>query len=187
MDLLIILSSADLTKNLEEEYSKRLRKFNILDPKNIEKELRVDNLTVWPKVNLGNIFEYILRRKEFDKEYIGKHKDQKAYSYLDSGFVGEILVCKINEETKIALFYSVQESMSIHNKKEGWVVANPDGLIITAWCFCMTRASRCCNHVSAFLYKVEYANTNNFCSPACTSIPYVRTNQQKNHRTKNDN
>ena len=37
MDLPIILSSAYLTKNLEEEYSKRLREFNILDPKNIEK------------------------------------------------------------------------------------------------------------------------------------------------------
>ena len=33
MDLPIILSSADLTKNLKEEYSKRLREFNILDPK----------------------------------------------------------------------------------------------------------------------------------------------------------
>ena len=57
MDLAIILSSAYLTKNLKEEYSKRLREFNILDPKNIEKELRVDNFTVWPKVNLGSIFE----------------------------------------------------------------------------------------------------------------------------------
>ena len=57
-------------------------------------------MTVWPKVNLGNIFEYILRMKEFDKEYIGKYKDQKAYSYFDSGFVGEILVSKINEGTK---------------------------------------------------------------------------------------
>ena len=59
IDLPIILSSADLTKNLEEEYSKRLREFNIFDPKNIEKELRVDDLTAWPKVNLGkflNIF-----------------------------------------------------------------------------------------------------------------------------------
>ena len=56
IDLPIILSSAGLTKNLEEEYSKRLREF---DPKNIEKELRVDDLTAWPKVNLGkflNIF-----------------------------------------------------------------------------------------------------------------------------------
>ena len=45
-------------------------------------------------------------------------------------------------------------------------------MIITAWCFSMTGASRCCNHVIAVLYKVEYANANNFCSPACTSIPY---------------
>ena len=59
MDLPIILSSANLTKKLEEEYSKRLREFNMIDPKNIEKELRVDDLTAWPKVNLGtflNIF-----------------------------------------------------------------------------------------------------------------------------------
>ena len=117
MDLPIILSSADLTKKLE-EYRKRLREFNILDPKNIEKELQVDDLTVWPKVNLGNIFEYILRMKEFDKEYIGKYKDQKAYSYFDSGYVVEIFVSKINEGTNKALFYSVQGSMSIHNKKE---------------------------------------------------------------------
>ena len=40
--------------------------------------------------------------KEFDKEYIDKYKDQKAYSYFDSGFVREILVSKINEGTKIA-------------------------------------------------------------------------------------
>ena len=172
MDLAMILSSADLTKNLEEEYRKRLREFNILDPRNIEKELRVDDLTVWPKVNLGNIFEYILRMKEFDKEYIGKYKDQKAFSYFDSGFVWQILVSKINEGTKIDLFCSVQGSMSIHNEKEAWVVANPDGMIITAWCFCMTGASRCCNHVIDVLYKVEYANVNNFYSPACTSIPY---------------
>ena len=38
----------------------------------------------------------------------------------------------------------------------------------------MTGASRCYNHVIAVLYKVEYANANNFCSPAFTSIPYGR-------------
>ena len=38
MDLPIIFLSADLTKNLDEEYSKHLREFNILDSKNIEKE-----------------------------------------------------------------------------------------------------------------------------------------------------
>ena len=110
--------SVDVTKDLKAEYSKRLREFNILDQKIFEKELRVDDLTVWPNVNLGNICEYILRMKEFDKEYVGKYKDQKAYSYFDSGFFGEILVSKINEGTKIVLFYNVQGFMSIHNEKE---------------------------------------------------------------------
>ena len=96
MDLPIILPSADLTRNLDEEYSKGLREFNIVDPKNIKKELRVANLTAWPKVNLRHIFEYILRMTEFDKEYIGKYKDHRAYSCFDSDFVGEILVSKIN-------------------------------------------------------------------------------------------
>ena len=33
--------------------------------------------------------------KKFDKEYIGKYKDQKAFSYFDSTFVREILVSKM--------------------------------------------------------------------------------------------
>ena len=36
----------------------------------------------------------------------------------------------------------------------------------------MVGASRCCNSVIVVLCKVEYANTNNFFSPACTSIPW---------------
>ena len=36
----------------------------------------------------------------------------------------------------------------------------------------MTRARRCCNHVIAVLFKVEYVNASNFCSLACTFIPY---------------
>ena len=35
----------------------------------------------------------------------------------------------------------------------------------------MARASRCCNLVIAVLHKVEYANANNFYSPACASTP----------------
>ena len=35
----------------------------------------------------------------------------------------------------------------------------------------MAGASRCCNHVTAVLHKVEYANTREYCSPACTSMP----------------
>ena len=30
-----------------------------------------------------------LSTRDFDTEYVGKYKDQKAYAYFDSGFVGE--------------------------------------------------------------------------------------------------
>ena len=74
MDLPIILSSVDLTKILKEEYSKHLREFNIFDPKNIEKESWLDDLTVWSKVNLEKIFEYILKMKKFVKDHSQKIK-----------------------------------------------------------------------------------------------------------------
>ena len=124
--------------------------------------------------------------KEFDKEYVGKYKDQKAYSYFDSGFFGEILVSKINEGTKIVLFYNVQGFMSIHNEKEVQVVTNPDGMIITAWCSCMAGASRCCNHVIAVLYEVEYANANNLLSCLHIYTMWLEQINEKNHRTEKD-
>ena len=70
--------------------------------------------------------------------------------------------------------------MSIHDDKEPWIVVKPTGKIITAWCSCMTGPSRCCNHIIATLYKVEYANSNNFCSPSCTSMPCGWNQSTKN-------
>ena len=65
-------------------------------------------------------------------------------------------------------------------------MANPDDMIITAWCSCMAGASRCCNHVIAMLYKVEYANANNFALLLVHLCHMVGTNQQKNHRIEKD-
>ena len=83
-----------------------------------------------PPVNLGNIFEYILSMREFNNEYIGKYKDQKAYSYFDSNFVGEILIYKGNDYR--ILFCKVRASMSIHDDKELWIVIKSAVKIVTA-------------------------------------------------------
>ena len=112
----------------------------------------------------------------------------KAYSYFDSSFVGEILESKINESTKIALFCSVQGSMSIHNEKEVWVVANPNGVIIITWCSCMagelvdvaTTSLSCCikyNMPMLIIFALLLVHLNHV----------VGANQQKkNHRTEKD-
>eukprot|EP00795_Rhopilema_esculentum_P009831 gene9831-18406_t len=170
MGLPIVMSSEDQAKLLQQEYKKRLKEMDLSDPKEIKDEDKKDELSLWPTITLGNIFEYILSVRDFNVEYVGKYKDQKAYSYFDSIFVGEILVSKPKDEV-ILLFCKVRASMSIHDEKELWVAAQPGGKILTAWCSCMAGASRCCNHVIAALYKVEYANMNEFLSPSCTSMP----------------
>ena len=170
MGLPIVLTSEEQTKLLKEDYRKRLVEHNLPDPNLISSECKVDDLTSWPPMTLGNIFEYILNVRDFNTEYIGKYKDQKAYSYFDKWICrGKILTYQTNN--CYILYCNVRASMSIHEEKELWVATKPEGKILTAWCSCMAGASRCCNHVIAALYKLEYANTNGYCTPACTSVP----------------
>ena len=101
---------------------------------------------LWPKINLGNIFQYILSTRDFDSDNIGKYEDQKAYSYFDSGFVGEIFIHEPQTTGNVKLVYcDVRASMSIHETKDLWI-AIKDDTIITSWCSCMAGSSSCCNH-----------------------------------------
>ena len=45
------------------------------------------------------LFSYILRVKAVDVDYIGKYKDEKAYSYWMSGFVDTVFVAKNGDFT----------------------------------------------------------------------------------------
>ena len=65
---------------------------NISDPYLVPTESRFNDITKWCASNSGKIFEYILKLKDFDYEYVGKYKDMKAYSYFDGGLVGEIRI-----------------------------------------------------------------------------------------------
>ena len=117
MGLPIVMSSEDQAKLLQQEYVKRLKEMDLSDPKGIKDEDKKDEFSLWPTITLGNIFEYILSVRDFNVEYVVKYKDQKAYSYFDSNFVGEILVSKPKDEV-ILLFCKVRASMSIHDGKE---------------------------------------------------------------------
>ena len=173
MDIPIIQSTEKQAQMLNEEYRKRMKDYNLPDTCKISNSGKIDE-KLWPPVNLGNIFEYILSMRKFINEYIAKYKNQKAYSYFDSNFVGKVLIYKGNDS--LILFCNVRASMSIHDDKKLWIVVKPTGKIITAWCSCMAGASMCCSHIIASLYKVGCANSNSFCSPSCTSIP-CRWNQ----------
>ena len=52
---------------------------------------------------------------------------------------------------------------------------------MTSWCTCIAGTAEACNHVIAFLYKVNYAYNKKYVSPSWTSIP-----QGWNQGTKKD-
>ena len=61
--------------------------------------------------------------------------------------------------------------MSHHEENELWIAVEPPCKILT-WYSCMPGASRCCNLVIAALHKVDFANTQRYCSPACLLMSY---------------
>jgi len=171
----IIQSSEEQQKTLEENYAKKLSNLQLPDPKSIDGDKLSNDVTQWPSITLGNIFAYILKKNEFDADYIGKYKDQKAYSFFDSGFVGEIKSYKISSKKNISFLYcDVRASQAIHENKNLWIItkvaANENTEILSAWCSCMAGAYESCNHIIATLYKLEYASSRGWCNPACTDI-----------------
>ena len=63
-------------------------------------------------------FAYILKVKDCDLECVGRYKDQKAYSYFDSGFVDTIFIYKPSScRNKIFLYSKVQSSLTVSDKK----------------------------------------------------------------------
>ena len=140
----IIESTESQKLKLQAQYDNKLSELEIPDPKLIAKSKRIDDLTKWPYITLGNIFSYILKKRDFDADYIGKYKDQKAFSYFNSGFVGQIYVYELSSKKDIIFAYcDVRASQSIHENKDLWIVfrkkskTNTD--ILTAWCSCMAR------------------------------------------------
>ena len=66
MTLPIVMSSEEQASVLK-DCDNKLEEFRLV------KEEMIDNIMLWPKVNLGNIFQYILSTRDFDSDYIGKY------------------------------------------------------------------------------------------------------------------
>ena len=86
--------------------------------------------------------------KDCDLEYVDKYRDQKAYSYFDSGFVDTIFIYDpASRRNKIFLYSKVQSCLTVSDKKMLWILVQKEPLdIFTRWCSCMTGTSRSCNH-----------------------------------------
>ena len=93
---------------------------------------------------------------------------KKAYSYFKSGFVHEVLTKSI-PGGNILLFTSVTASQRVREPPHKvLVVCKPSGEVLCGYCNCTAGYSKCCNHVIALLYKIEFANQKGYTDPACT-------------------
>ena len=161
LNLPIIESTEEQQNRLKLEYEKRLASLAISDPCLVD-EL-VDDITKWPPVSLGSIFSCILKVRDFDREYVGKYKDQKAYSYFDSGFVDTILVHEPKEQNCkkfVYVYCKVTASQSVNEKKELWVVIDKkSGEECLAWCSCIAgERLRTCSPDAVLFKSVEEAH-----------------------------
>ena len=162
-------SQEEIYANVKQEYSRRLTRNGIkTDPKSLSNEAWADNIQEWSEIDDG--------KKAVDVDYIGKYKDQKAYSYWMSGFVDTVFVSKCPVDSKfIFLKGIVCPSQRLRDDPhQVWVCtegAKHDCRIVTSWCTCTAGTDEVCNHVIALLYKISYACKKRYVSPACTSVP----------------
>lgn len=113
---------------------------------------------LWPLVDLGHIFHYILEKKAFESDYVGQYKVKKAFSYFKSGFVSQVVTATGADKDTIFLKGSVLPSQKVSSAPHVvCALLKKSGEIQTAYCSCTVGLSRCCNHVIALLYKVEFA------------------------------
>ena len=78
----IIESSESQKIKLQAQYHNKLSELQIPDQKLIAKSKWIDDLTKWPYITLGNNFSYILKKRDFDADYISKYNDQKVFSLI---------------------------------------------------------------------------------------------------------
>ena len=94
-------SEEQIYKQIKEEYSRRLTSNGIkTDQNTILHDAWIDDVKQWSEVDDGKLFSYILRTKAVDVEYVGKYKDQKAYSYWMSGFLDTVLFTKCSIDSQ---------------------------------------------------------------------------------------
>lgn len=163
-------------QSIKKEYERRLKGNGIkTDPNAVPDDSWADNVQTWPEIDDGKLFSYILRVKAVDVDYIGKYKDQKAYSYWMSGFVDTVYAAKCpSDRTLTFLKGKVCPSQRLRDDPHKvWVCVKgkEDCRVVTSWCTCIAGTGEVCNHVIALLYKVNYAFKKQYISPACTSVP----------------
>ena len=152
-------SEEEINRALKVEYQNQLKQHGIsTDPKSIPVAAWIDDVSKWPAPDDGKLFSYILKVKAVETDYIVEYKDQKAYSYWMSAFVGAVWICSSPTDKDVVIVKSeVCPSQRIHDEAHKvWVCVKggeKNHSLRASLCTCIAGSCEACNHVIALLYR----------------------------------
>ena len=91
---------------------------------------------------MGHIFDYILKKRDFQRDHIGRYKDEKTYSYFDSRFVDEILPHIIADIAMKIVYRKIRASTTATLRNCGLQFK-----IMEKYWLAGVRANHCCNQL----------------------------------------
>ena len=108
------------------------------DPYAVPDEKWVDDITKWPSIEYGDIYNYLIDLKgRYTKESLKAFKSLEAYNYFVSGHVRTVYLYEPSEQSKYAILMAeVNPSQkSPNDPHKAWViVCKKDGEIMSGHC-----------------------------------------------------
>ena len=107
----------------------------------IKQEKWVDDLKLWPNVEYGDIYNYLIDTKGlYTKESLKVYKSLEAFNFFHSGHVKTVYYFEVSSTSAFAVLIAkvILSQKSPNDPHEAWVVLKKQaGSVITGHCTCM--------------------------------------------------
>ncbi|KAL3884911.1 hypothetical protein ACJMK2_025010 [Sinanodonta woodiana] len=89
-------------------------------------------------------------------EQFKSYKSLEAYNYVVSGWIDHVNTYKPEGCANVIVTAKVSHSQRLNAKPlEPWMIASPQGTVLSAHCTCMAGLVESCSHVAALLFYIE--------------------------------
>lgn len=130
-------------------YKKKFETYSISDPLEMKTGWIGENtgMLQWPKIyfmDISRYFSSVISREDLWQRLECEYKEGKAYRYFTNGFIGEILINNISDESKLCILKTkcVPSQRVSARQYDVWVIVRKDqingtsGEILGGYCTC---------------------------------------------------